>query len=140
MNPYAVIIVLFTIAGLGLAIWSWKKIQKLKYQLAWPKVDGIIIQSEVAKNLIPKVVYLYKVGETEYSREIEFSSEVTAAPELSKNLIADYPLDKKFEVSYKQDSPEVATLQPGPSREDWVGFVFGAGSFVFGLFLLIITN
>ncbi len=137
MNPYAVIIILFAIAGLILAIWSWQKINKRKRQLAWPKSEGVIIQSEVSKSLVPKVVYQYKIGEIKYRQEIAFSSEVTAAPELSSNLISNYPLDKTVEVYYNPDSPEVTTLEPGPSREDWVGFIFGASSFVFGLFLLL---
>ena len=140
MNPYAIIIILFAASGLVLFIWSWRKIQKLKQQVTWPKCDGSIIQSELTKSLVPQVVYLYKINNDEHKKEIDFPSEASSSPDIAKKLIADYPLHKSVEVSYNPDSPEISTLEPGPSREDWVGLVFGVGALVFSVFLLIVMS
>ncbi len=143
LNPYALILGLFAIAGLLTALWGWSIIVKGRKTRRWPMVEGVIEQSALvadADDLLPHILYSYTVAGQAYRRELEFPGGISPAPEFAASYAGKFPVGAKVRVYYDPEQPERATLEPGPGRGDWMIFVLGLAATVFGVSALLFSG
>lgn len=137
LGPYALIIVLFSLASLVVAIWSYRKMSSAKASLQWPSTKGEVIVSELDENKLPTVEYRYTAAGQDFTRPVSFSEDITSAPNGPQSCLAQYPMGCNLDVFYEPANPRNTTLQPGPAKEDKLIFYVGVAGFLFGLALII---
>lgn len=128
MNLYAIILTLFTIAGLFICIREWRHIKSKNKSNQWLSVEGVIVESNpnnLTGNLLPIIKYSYQVEGSTYTNTLEFPPGTAAMPEFSKNYFKKYPEGKTINVFYNPKDVNQSTLEPGQQKDDW--FIFGIG-------------
>ena len=138
-NPYSIILGLFVVAGWLATLWGLVIIIKARKTRHWPMVDGSIETSAIssdANDLLPHITYCYNVGEQSYRRALEFPADITPTQEYAESYVKKYPVGLRIPVYYNPERPDHATLEPGLGRGDWLVFVIGLGTLVFGLLFL----
>jgi hypothetical protein len=140
LNPYSIILSLFTLGGLIMAVWGLIIIARGKKTLRWPSVDGVIEQSLLASeenDILPKIVFSYKVADQGYRRDMALPSGGGVTPDFAESYVKKYPQGTRVSVHYNPHQPDQATLEPGLARDDWLVFALGAAATLLGaLFLL----
>ena len=140
MNPYGIIISLFTLGGLGMAAWGWIIIARGKKTLLWPSVDGVIERSQLASeenDILPKIVFSYTVSDHRYQRDATLTGGSGVTPDYAESVVKKFPEGAKVRVHYNPAQPEQAALEPGPAHDDWLIFSIGAGAAAMGIVFLI---
>ena len=143
LNPYALILGLFTFAGLLTTLWGWSIIVQGRKTLRWPAAEGVIEQSAPAADaddLLPHILFSYTVAGQTYRRELEFPGGISPAPEFAVSYAGKFPVGAKVQVYYDPGQPECATLDPGPGRGDWMVFALGLAATVFGVSALLFSG
>jgi len=136
-NFYGIIIGLFTVAGLGVAVWSWVKIIQGRKTTQWPQAEGVIIKSSLDANGIPDIVFSYQVNDKIYQGRVDTPGAVDVTPEISKRYLSQYSVAHNVLVFYDPANVEHAILNPGPRHDDWLVFVAGLGAMLLGGFFLL---
>lgn len=139
LNPYAIILGLFVIAGFVTALWGWFIIVKARKTQCCPVVEGVVEQStptSEANDLPPHILFSYTVDARTYQCMLEFPGGTSPSPELASSYVLKYPVDAKVPVYYNPDQPGPATLEPGLTRGDWMIPVLGVAAMAFGIFVL----
>lgn len=133
-NPYALILGLFTLAGVFLTAWGLSIIVKGRKTLRWPATEGVIEHSAAdADDLLPHTLFSYTVADQTYRRELEFPGGISPTPELAVSYVERFPAGAKVRVYYDPEQPERATLEPGPARGDWMVLALGLAATAFGI-------
>lgn len=143
LNPYALILGLFALAGLLTTLWGWSIIVKGRKTLRWPATEGVIEQSAPAADaddLLPHILFSYTVVGQTYRRELEFPGGISPVPEFAASYAGKFPAGAKVQVYYDPGHPERATLEPGPARGDWMIFALGLVATVFGASALLFSG
>ena len=136
---YTIIILLFCLACLSVAIWSWRKIVAVKGQLQWPETQADVVASELDRHRLPHVEYRYAVDGQAFSKTLVFSEDRVSSPGGAKSCLDDFPLGASFKIYYQPSDPQTVVLNRGPNREDQLIFYIGLFGFLFGLLLLVLT-
>jgi len=135
---------LFTLAGLVMTIWGWVIIARGKQTLRWPSVEGAIEQSSASSeenDILPKIVFTYRVGDHRYQRELALPGGSGVTPDFAESYVKKYPEGTKVRVHYNPEQPDHATIEPGLARDDWLVFAVGIAATVLGgLFLVFGGN
>ncbi|MFQ5470807.1 MAG: DUF3592 domain-containing protein [Gammaproteobacteria bacterium] len=142
-NPYIIVLVLFSIAGIATLLWGWHIISKARKTRQWPKVQGKITESRMktdAGDMMPHIVYSYVAGDQQYSHELQFQSSTSLTPEFANNYLAKFPEGMDIDVYYDPSSPDNATIEPGMAKGDWMIFVIGILATVFSIFALLLSG
>lgn len=111
-----------------MTLWGWIIIARNKKTLHWPSVEGVIEQSLLSSDendILPKIVFGYRVGEHRYRQDLALPAAGGVTPDFAEGYIKKYPQGAKVQVHYNPDRPEQATLEPGLGRDDWLVFVTG---------------
>ncbi len=140
LNPYTIILYLFTAAGLFATFWGWIIIRKARITLTWPHAPGVIIESlPYSENdaHIPHITYQYTVNDNPIIKPFTIPSGVTPSEEYAKNYARKYPAGTHVQVYFDPDDPHQTTLEPGLRNGDWFIFALGIGSALFGIGMLI---
>ena len=140
MNPYSIILALFTLSGLGITLWGWIVIARGRKTLDWPSVDGVIEQSLLASqenDILPKIVFSYKIADRRYQRDLALPGGAGVTPDFAESYVKKYPRGAKVRVHYNPQQPDQATLEPGPARDDWLIFTVGISATLLGTLFLI---
>lgn len=140
-NAYAIIIGLFILGGLLTAAWGGVLIARARAMRRWPGVEGIIETAEPARqddDLLPHIVFSYRVDGKTYRRAVEFPAGTLPTPELGAAWLRKYTPDSRVTVYYDPQRPDSALLEPGRGAGDWLVFALGAGSVLLGLLMLLI--
>lgn len=131
INPYLIILGLFTAVGIGTTFWGLKIILDARKLRAWPGVKGVITCSRPHSDddeLLPEIRYNYTVGDTPYEQTLEFPRSTTPTRELSLHYVDKFPEGATVDVYYNPDHPEQSILEPGGQPGDWLIFAFGLGA------------
>lgn len=136
MGPYTIIIIFFTLASLGLVLWSWRKIAAANSTLSWSSTKGEVVISELDDNKLPRVEYRYTLGEHEHVRPIHFSEDIVSSPNGPQQCLQENPPGATFDVFYDPENPENVSLTQGPARDDKLIFYIAITAFLFGLLLI----
>ena len=143
MNPYFIILIFFTLAGLGMALWGWTIIARGKKTLHWPCVDGVIEQSQSSSDsddLLPLIVYSYMVSERRYRRNMVFPSGTNPTPAFAASYAKKYPAGAKVSVYYNPEQPDHSTLEPGLARDAWLIFALGITATSLGIAFMLFNG
>lgn len=131
LNPYLIILVLFTVVGVGTTLWGLKILLDGRKSRAWPSVKGRITCSNPHSEddeLLPEIRFSYTVGDTAYERQLEFPRSTTPTREFNAHYVSKFPAAAVVDVHYDPQRPEQATLEPGGRPGDWLVFAFGLGA------------
>jgi len=142
-NPYSIILGLFVVAGLLATLWGFRVIVMARKTLQWPSVDGIIEESKVSSDsndLLPHIKYCYSVEQQTFRQVLEFSGDITPSQEFAKSYVDKYPVGARVQVYYNPADPEIATLEPGLGKGDWLVLAIGLGMLVMGILLFIFAE
>jgi hypothetical protein len=140
--------VVFTIVGYFVAFHFGKPIlDNAKASTQWPKVDGVIASSEVAKSkdsdgdtmYSAEVVYKYEVeGRKLESDNVFFGGDYSSSSRSdASGTVNRYPTGKEVEVYYDPDDPSKAVLEPGAKWMSYMVYGIGMVFFVVGLLVVI---
>jgi hypothetical protein len=131
INPYIIILALFTAVGLGTTFWGLKILLDTRKSRAWPSVRGQITCSKAHSDddeLLPDIRFSYTVDDTAYEKQLEFPGGTTPTREFSNHYVDRFPAGATVDVHYDPQRPEQATLEPGGRPGDWLVFAFGLGA------------
>ncbi len=134
LNYYAIILVLFIIAGFIAVLWGWFIIAKARKTLRWTMVEGAIKQSaptSEADDLLPHILF---------SCTLDFPDGTEPSPELTTSYAKKYPAGAKVSVYYNPDQPDQDTLEPCLARGDWMIPAVGIIAMAFGIFALFFSS
>lgn len=140
VNPYIIILGLFTAVGIGATLWGLKIIIEARKVRAWPSVNGKITCSRVDSEddeLLPDIRYSYTIGETAYEQTLAFPAGTTPTREFSAYYVNKFPEGSAVNVFYNPEHPEQTTLEPGGRPGDWLVFAFGLGATLLMLVALL---
>jgi len=141
LNPYSVTLALFTLSGLGVAIWGLTIIARGRKTSRWPSVDGVIEQSlptSAESDVLPKIVFSYTVAGRQYHCNLAMPDGAGVTPDFAENYVKKYPQGIEVRVYYNPKQPGQATLEPGLGRGDWLIFALGAVSSLLGTLILLL--
>ncbi len=127
MNLYPVILGLVALGGLFVSLWGLRVLRQARRVRQWPTTQGVIDTchaSDEANDLLPEIVFGYRVDGRDYHRRFEFPEGTHPSPEFSRQYCERYPAGKVVEVYYDPQDPETATLEPG-SQGDWMILALG---------------
>lgn len=127
MNAYPIIIGLVILGGIGVTALGWQIMRQSKKVREWPSIEGLIIESEPTSELdelLPHIVYSYKVDDQTLQQTFEFPSGTNPMPEFAQAYVKKYPLDAKVQVFYNPQQPQQSTLEPG-AQGDWMVLALG---------------
>ncbi len=118
--------VILLIMGLALHYFSFNIVKKGEDSLKWPKVTGVVIESEVARSkdsqgseiYSPKIIVKYDVNGREFqTNQIDsFGSYSTSNFMKIQEIVSRYPKNKNVDVYYNDKIPHEALLEPGVPR------------------------
>lgn len=143
MNLYAIILILFSIAGVAVCIREWRTIQRNKKSDSWVKVEGVIVEStpyNPQRDLLPVIKYQFTLNDTNYTSALEFPPGTQAMPEFSKSYVKKYPEGKTVDVFYNPSDENQSTLEPGQQKDDWLIFFLGLFAALTGVGFLVFSN
>jgi hypothetical protein len=143
LNPYIVILSIFTLSGFLAALWGWRIIQQAKKTALWPSVEGRIEESRTdtsGGDLLPLIRFSYTVDGQKLIRTLDFPPDLTPSQEFVESYLGKYPLHDQVVVYYNPQSPQQATLEPGLGKGDWLVFAIGLTTFGFGLGFLLFSG
>ena len=141
MNPYILILVFFTLAGLVMAAWGWRNMRRTRMLRDWSMTEGIIdasIPASEVDDLLPRIEFSYEVAGQRYRRALDFPSGLTPSPELARKYIEQYPAGAKVNVYYNPAQPAQATLERKSGHDDWFIVAIGLSAALFGLGSLLL--
>lgn len=139
-NPYIIILILFTLAGVVAMFWGWAIIGRARKTKHWPMVQGRVERSELASDandLLPDIQFSYTVNEQHYRCTLEFPRDVTPTPEFAASYVKKFPAGSQVAVYYDPARPDRSTLEPGLGRGDWMVFVLGLGAAISGILFMV---
>lgn len=127
MNPYIVVLVFFTLAGLAMAAWGWRNIARARKTRHWLRTEGTVEQSGASRAV------RYTVAGTAY--RLAAAADGDAAP-----AAAVPPAGAKVDVYYDPARPGDAALSRYEGRDDWLIVAIGLGAALFGLGALLFSG
>lgn len=139
MNLYPIILALVTIAGIGLSIWGWKILQKSRITQQWPRTTGKIDAfnpSSKENDLLPEIIFSYRVDGKTYRRQFEFPEGTHPLPEFVTFYKNKYPVGAEVQIFYNPEQPDIATLEPG-AQGDWMILAMGIAMTIGGALSLL---
>lgn len=145
-NPYSIILGLFVFAGLLATLWGLRVIVMARKTLQWPAVEGTIEESKVSfessetNDLLPHIKFCYSVEQQTFHQVMKFSGDITPSQEFAKSYVDKYPVGASVQVYYNPLNPEMATLEPGLAKGDWLVLAIGLGMLVMGILLFIFAE
>ncbi len=121
---------------------------------AWPTARGVIVYGTLQKSQSTvttsddeeytqatynaPIVFRFEVGgKRHYSNTRRFGQLAGSDSEWASKIAQMYPLGREVTVWYNPDTPDLATLEPGISKEAFWGPGAGAAFFLFGLAALV---
>ena len=137
MNPYIIILALFTLSGLAVAVWGWLLIVKGRQTRRWPSAAGLIEHATQADDTTPVCYINYAVNDRAYRQALAEPDEIPHAGGFAANHLAIFPAGAKVQVHYDPAHPERITLEPGLGRGDWLVFASGIVAMLFGVIALL---
>lgn len=141
MNLYPVILAAVVLGGIGISIWGWKTLQHARKVEAWPTVDGVIEACEAtsaANDLLPDIIFSYRVDGQNYRRSFTFPDGTHPLPEFTRQYMERYPVGKRVTIYYQPGQPDHATLEPS-SQGDWMILALGIMMTLGGVVALLIA-
>lgn len=142
-NPYSVILGLFIVAGVLATIWGLRILFMARKSQQWPSVEGLIEESDLSSardDLLPHIIYSYSVSQQSYRQAMKFSGDITPTQEFAQSYVDKYPVGSRVQVYYNPAKPEIATLEPGMGKGDWLILVIGLVMILFGFLLLLVNG
>ncbi|MGD8558943.1 MAG: DUF3592 domain-containing protein [Gammaproteobacteria bacterium] len=137
-NPYTIILGLFVLAGLLATLWGWWIIRNARKTQHWPAVEGVIEESGVdQQELLPRIRYRYTVEQQTYNQLMKFSGDITPTQEFAAHYAEKFPVGRQVQVYYKPGQPDIATLEPGAGKGDWLVLAIGLAMLGFGILFLL---
>lgn len=140
-NAYLVIIGLFILGGLATAAWGLRLIARARAVRRWPAAEGVIETVEPAgmdDDLLPHIVFSYRVDGKIYRRALELPAGALPSPELAAAWLRDYPAGGRITVYHDPQRPDAALLERGRDAGDWLIFALGVGAALLGVAMLLI--
>ena len=138
-NPYLIILVMFTLAGVALTIWGWKAYQRSKDAKEWPSVEGEIISSELPENEfeqgVPRISFRYEVDGKAYEQMQNFNVRLLT-PEQCSEYVAKYPVGARANIFYSPSSPGRSSLSTELVKADWMVLGVGIATTLLGLMMV----
>ncbi len=141
MNLYPIILALVALGGIGVSLWGWQTLRRARRVREWPTVSGTIEACEPtseANDLLPNIVFSYRVDGRDYRRSFAFPEGTHPLPEFTRTYMERYPVGKTVEVYYEPGQPQNATLEPG-SQGDWMILALGLMMTAGGIIALLIA-
>jgi len=142
-NPYFIILSLFVVAGILVTLWGLRVIVMARKTLQWPGVEGTIEESRVssdADDMLPHIRFCYRVQQQDFRQLVAFPGDITPGEEFSRHYVEKYPEGSRVQVYYNPDKPDIATLEPGVGKGDWLIFAIGLATLLLGVFSLIFSG
>ena len=142
-NPYSIILGLFVVTGILATFWGLRIILRTRKTLQWPAVEGIIEESTVSSestegnDLLPHIKFCYRVEQQTYRQLMQFSGDITPSQEFAQSYVDKFPEGTRVQVYYNPENPEIATLEPGLGKGDWLVLAIGLGTLIFGILLFL---
>lgn len=140
MNLYPIILALVTLGGIGISLWGWMILQKSRRTRQWPRTTGRIEvsnPSSAANDLLPEIVFSYRLDGKDYRRPFTFPEGTHPLPEFAKFYTEKYPVGATVDIYYQPDQPEIATLEPG-AQGDWMILAMGIAMTLGGALSLLL--
>lgn len=136
-NPYVIILALFTLAGLGIAVWGWRLIAKGRATRRWPTVEGIVENETQTDDKTPIPYVSYSVNGHAYRQALTLPDEMPSVGAVTTRHLEKFPAGARIQVHYDPAHPERITLEPGLGRGDWLVFAAGIAAMLFGILALL---
>jgi hypothetical protein len=100
-------------------------------------ISDVVVSGVEDEDYKPKVVYEYQIMSQKYTGErITFGGLPTTRMGAAK-VVQQYPAGAQVTVYYDPGSPTQAVLEPGTGSGLWVGIIFSASLFIFGLLKIL---
>ncbi|WP_455198511.1 DUF3592 domain-containing protein [Kaarinaea lacus] len=141
VNLYPIILGAVLVGGIIITIWGWLVLAKTKKMKSWPTTSGVIEQASEeseANDLLPHIVFSYKVEGINYLRAFKFPEGTHPLPEFNKAYLDRYPVGKVVIVYYDPSRPDNATLEP-ETRGDWMILALGIMMIIGGAGALLLS-
>jgi hypothetical protein len=145
-------LIFMTIGGVIL-FFSGRALWRASRSPEWPTTSGVIVyghrdQSQSTTETSDgnysstshsaHLIFRYEVkGQTHFSNTRRFGQLAGAGEDWAEGIAKLYPLGRKVKVWYNSDDPDLATLEPGASKEALWAPGVGAAFFLFGLLALV---
>ena len=139
MNPYLIILGAVIAGGLGVSLWGWQTLCRSRRMGQWPTVEGVIEACEPSaedNDLLPDIVFSYRVDDRDYRRRFTFPEGTHPLPEFTRMYMERYPVGKAVKVHYDPQHPEDATLETA-SQGEWMILALGIAMVVGGALALL---
>ena len=137
---YLIILILFTLAGVGLTIWGFLAYQHSKNAKEWSHVEGEIISSELPENEfeqgVPRISFRYEVDGKEYEQVQNFNVRLLT-PEQCSEYVTKYPPGATVDIYYAPSSPGRSTLAVDLVKADWMVLGVGIATTLLGLGMIL---
>ena len=129
MNPYVIILGVFTLAGFAMAAWGWRMLAAARRARRWLSITGTVSAAAPdSDDEPPRIVVGYAVGGRSYHAHVAVQADTAVL-----DLAARYPVGKEVQVYYDPDHPEQAALRRPQAGDAWLIFAIGMGAALFGL-------
>lgn len=141
VNLYSVILGTVFVGGIIITTWGWLILARSNRMKSWPTTKGVIEQSShesEANDLLPHIVFSYRVEGVNYLRAFKFPEGTHPLPEFNKTYLDRYPVGKKVDVYYDPAKPEKATLEP-QTQGDWMILALGIMMIIGGAAALLLS-
>lgn len=143
MNPYAIILILFTLAGVAMMIWGWLIIARARRMTGWPNVEGVVEKSpspEGEDGIERQIDIRYTVAGREFLHHLDITPAPAMSPDAEVENVDRYPAGAKIKIYYNPDSPEQATVELGLAHDSWLIFILGLGAATMGAAFLLFNG
>ncbi len=140
MNLYSLILIIIILGGIGLSIWGWSILKKSRRMEQWPRTRGkieVFNDSSKENDLLPEIIFSYRVDGKTYRRQFEFPEGTHPLPEFVTFYKNKYPVGIEVDVYYDPQHPETATLEPS-TQGDWMILAMGIAFVIGGVVSLIV--
>jgi hypothetical protein len=92
----------------------------------WPTVQGTVVSSQVVRptgkstKYIAEVTFTYTVDNKEYTSKKLKATSARGTSSWAKEVVANYPAGKEVLVHYRPGKPQVALIEPGLQKDNFM--------------------
>src|SRR3569832_2567770 len=129
MNPYVIILGVFTLAGFAMAVWGWRMLAAARHARRWLSITGTVSAAAPDDDdEPPRIIVGYAIGGRSYHTQVAVQADLVVL-----DLAARYPVGKEVQLYYDPDHPEQVALRRPQGGDAWLNIAIAVGAALFGL-------
>src|SRR3569623_2974822 len=129
MNPYVIILVVFSLAGFAMAVCGCRMLAAARRARRWLSFTGTVCAAAPdGYDEPPRIGVGNAGGGRSYHAQVAVQADLAV-----RDLAARYPVGKEVQVYYDPDHLDQAALRRPQGGDAWLIFAIGVGAALFGL-------